>query len=67
MPRIEPDSEAIKAAYNSRLSRPLSLDAMLKDPIQRIILINETRAYLKRHSQWNFDAKKAQTGEKEES
>lgn len=66
MPRIEPDSAALQAAYNSRLNRPLSFEAMLKDPLQRIILTNEARAYLRRHSQWQFDAKQAQCGEKEE-
>lgn len=65
MPRIEPDREAIQATYNSRLNRPLSLDAMLNDPTQKIILTNEARAYLRRHQQWQFDAKKAQCGEKD--
>lgn len=66
MPRIEPDSAALEAAYNSRLNRPLSLEAMLSDPVQRIILTNEARAYLQRHK-WTFDAKTAQAGEKDES
>ncbi len=66
MPRIEPDSAALEAAYNSRLNRPLSLEAMLSDPLQRIILTNEARAYLRRH-QWRFDAQKARLGEKDES
>lgn len=66
MPRFEPDSAALQAAYNSRLNRPLSLEAMLSDPVQRIILTNEARAYLRRHK-WQFDAKKAQAGEKDES
>jgi hypothetical protein len=66
MPRIEPDEAALKAAYNSRLTRPLSLEAMLSDPLQRIILTNEARAYLRRH-QWQFDAQKVRLGEKDES
>lgn len=64
MPRFEPDSAALQATYNSRLNRPLSLEAMLSDPVQRIILTNEARAYLRRH-QWTFDAKKAQAGDEE--
>lgn len=65
MPRVEPDSAALKAAYDSRINRPLSFESMLNDPVQRIILTNEARAYLRRQK-WKFDAKKAQCGEKEE-
>lgn len=65
MTRIEPDIEQIKAAYNHRLNRPLSLEAMLNDPLQRLILINETRSFLRRNQSW-FDAKKAQAGDKDE-
>lgn len=64
MPRLEPDSAALQTAYNSRLNRPLSFEAMLKDPLQRIILTNEARAYLRRPK---FDAQKARCGEKDET
>lgn len=64
MPRLEPDSAALQAAYNSRLNRPLSFETMLKDPLQKIILTNEARAYLRRPPR--FDAQLARCGEKDE-
>lgn len=67
MPRLEPDSAALQAAYNSRFNRPLSFEMILKDPLQKIILTNEARAYLRRHQQWQFDVKKARCGEKDET
>lgn len=65
MPRFEPDSATLKAAYDSRLTRPLSLEAMLKDPTQKLILTNEARARSRRLSK--FDAQLARCGEKDES
>lgn len=62
MLRIQPNRAALEAAYARITNRPLSLDAMLADSIQKIIIENEARAYL--HHPY-FDVQKARCGEKD--
>lgn len=63
MPRIQPDRPALEAAYARVQHRPLTLDQMLADPTQKIIIENEARQHLTRRI--FFDAQKARCGEKD--
>lgn len=63
MPRTQLDRAALEAAHAHRINRPLSLDEMLADPIQKLIIENEARAFMARPVR--FDAQKARCGEKD--
>jgi hypothetical protein len=63
MPAIQPDRATLEIAHAAIQNRPLSLDAMLANPAQKIIIENEARIHLRKCQQ--FDAQKARCGDKD--